>query len=168
MTTHWLSVGLVRVVVAASALGLSACAAGPAPAEAPPPTKTNGESSEAPPAQDPAEESAAADSLSLAEAVAAQVAARWATERAAKEKVEVTLRIRVGDMSAVVVGKGDGAYTLTGKDAVNTKPDVVIDLAPEDAKAIAEGASTLKALKAAGKVKSDNEQGLEWFLGYLD
>jgi len=118
------------------------------------------------PAQDPAEPSAAPTKQKLAEAVAAQVAATWNAEKAAKEKVELTLKIKVEDMSALVVGKGDGAYTLTGKDAVNTKPDVGIDLSREDADALAEGGSSLKALKDAGKVKTDNEQGLDFFLTY--
>ncbi len=106
--------------------------------------------------------------MHLAEAVAAELAASWVTERAAKEQVELTVRIRVGDKSAAVVGKGDGAFTLTGADAVNTKPDVVIELTLEDADAVAEGGSSLKELTAAGKVKTDNDQGLEFFLKYVD
>ena len=103
----------------------------------------------------------------MAQAAAAQLASSWATEKAAKEKVELALKVRVDDMSAVVVGKGDGAYTLTGVEAVNTKPDVTIDLSREDADALAQGGSSLKSLKEAGKVKSDNEQGLDFFITYL-
>lgn len=138
------------------------CATGGKEAEAAP----SAEAASVPPPQDPAEESAEPSKLKLAEAVAAQIAATWATEHAAKEKVELTLRIRVDDMSAVVVGKGDGAYTLTGIEAVNTKPDVVIDIAREDAEALAEGGVSLKQLKEAGKVKTDNDQGLDFFLAY--
>jgi hypothetical protein len=168
MKKQWLSVWGFRGVAAASALSLMACASAAPPAESPPTAEASGEPGKAVPPQEPAEESAVADELSLAEGVAAQVAAGWATERAAKEKVELVVRIRVGDKSAVVVGKGDGAYTLTGKDAVNTKPDVTLDLTAEDAKAIAEGTTTMKALRAGGKLKSDNEQGLDWFLSYVD
>jgi len=138
------------------------CASSTKQAEAPPP-------SEAPPVvppQDPAEESAEPTKQKLAEAAAAQIVATWDTEKAAKEKVELTLRVRVDDMSAAVAGKGDGAYTLTGVEAVNTKPDVVIDLAREDAEVLAEGGTSLKQLKEAGKVKTDNEQGLDFFLSY--
>jgi len=155
-------------VTAVSALGLLACGGTAAPAEAPPSAAASAEPSKAPPPQDPAEESVAPDKQSLAQGAAAQIASHWATERAAKEKIELAVRIRVEDMSAVVVGKGDGAYTLTGVDAVNTKPDVVVDLTQEQAKAIAEGTATLKGLRAAGQVKTDNEQGLDWFLGYID
>lgn len=137
------------------------CASSSQEAAAPPSAEAS-----APPPQDPAEESAAPSKQKLAEAVAAQVAATWDTEKAAKEQVELTLRLRVEAMSAVVVGKGDGAYTLTGIDAVNTKPDVVVDLSREDAAALAEGETGLRQLKEAGKVQTDNDQGLDLFLSY--
>lgn len=142
-------------------MGGLGCASSSQEAEAPPSSEAS-----ASPAQDPAEESAAPSKQKLAEAVAAQVAATWDAEKAAKEKVELTLRVRVEAMSAVVVGKGDGAHTLTGIDAVNTKPDVVVDLSREDAEALAEGQTGLRQLKEAGKAQTDNDQGLDFFLSY--
>jgi hypothetical protein len=149
--------------VSASLL-VSACASSPPPAAAP---AAEASAEPAPPPQDPAEESAAPSELHLVQAAANQIASGWFTEKAAKEKVELALKIRVDDMSAVVVGKGDGAFTLTGVEAVNTKPDVVIELSREDADALAEGGASLKSLKAAGKVKSDNDQGLDFFISYM-
>lgn len=153
-------------VVLGTSVVMSACASSPPPAASPTPA-AEASATPAPPPQDPAEESAAPTELHLAQAAAAQLASSWATEKAAKEKVELALKVRVDDMSAVVVGKGDGAYTLTGVEAVNTKPDVTIDLSREDADALAQGGSSLKSLKEAGKVKSDNEQGLDFFITYL-
>lgn len=158
---YWVSVVGSLIVVGGAALSVGCAGSGKEATSAP-----NAEAAPDAPAQDPAEESAAPSEQKLAEAVAAQLAATWNSEKAAQEKVEFTLRIRVDDMSAVVVGKGDGAHTLTGIDAVNTKPDVVLDLSREDAGALAEGGTTLKQLKEAGKAKTDNDQGLDFFLSY--
>lgn len=158
---YWVSV-LGSLIVVGGAVFSVGCAGSAKEAE----TAPSADAAPEAPAQEPAEESAAPSEQKLAEAVAAQLAATWNSEKAAQEQVEFTLRIRVDDMSAVVVGKGDGAHTLTGIDAVNTKPDVVLDLSREDAGALAEGATTLEQLKEAGKAKTDNEQGLEFFLSY--
>lgn len=111
---------------------------------------------------------AAASSLQLVQAAAQTEAARWSADRARAKEQELSLKLVVEGKSAIIVGQGDGSHVLTGVDAVNATPDIVVELSKEDANAIANGESTLKKLNAAGRVQTNNEQGLELFFEFLD
>jgi hypothetical protein len=139
-------------------LPLAACAGSSPPAESP-----GADSTEA-----TAEPNADPSALTLANAVATQIASRWNTEKAAAAEEDLTLRVKVDGMSAIVVGNREGAHTLTGSDAVNTEPDVLVEMDKEAANLIAEGRATLHSVHSEDKLTTTNEPGLARFLEYLD
>lgn len=106
--------------------------------------------------------------LLLVEAVAAQVASRWKTEAAIAQEVVLSVRFRVDGMSAVVLGNELGGQVITGLEGANSPVDMVVELSMEDANAIANAGSDLHAVKAAGTIKTDNDQGLDRFLQFID
>lgn len=105
-------------------------------------------------------------SLDLVTATAEQLASRWDAAMAAEQQVELSIRVKIEGKSAMVVGSAQGARVLTGGDAVNTVADVTLEIARADAEALVAGHRQLKELKKQGKVQTDNEQGLDWFLQF--